>query len=126
MSKNKKQEEVLEQKVITNPFDYGYKPGTLVTMDANLFATMMQYIGATAQEEIKTMVVVNQFPLKTGPVKDENGMTTMPEEQVMFTISEKGKRAEELFNECIELHIENINKGLAVESPEQSQLNLGE
>lgn len=126
MSKNKKQEEVLEQKVITNPFDYGYKPGTLVTMDANLFATMMQYIGATAQEEIKTMVVVNQFPLKTGPVRDENGMPTMPEEQVMYTISEKGKRAEELFNECIELHIENINKGLAVESPEQSQLNLGE
>ena len=125
---SKQDEQVKEQQVITDPFKFVYTPGTKVIIDGGFFASVLQYLGASAQEEIKEMVIVNQFPLATGPQRDETGMVKMPEEQVILTISPKGKRAEILFQEGMSIHMEQIENGIAVDVntvPTQSPLDLG-
>lgn len=123
-------EKNVEQKVITNPFDYGYVPGTLVSISGELFGALMQFVGASAQEEVKETYVIRKFPLETGPEMDETGRPKEQPQEVMLTITPKGKRAEVIFNECMDVHVENINSGMAVENTIQEsapgpQLNLG-
>jgi hypothetical protein len=110
-----KQEEVaVERPVVTNPLDYGYAPDTQITIPAGLFMAYMQLAGAIAQEETKELILLNQFPLETGPEREENGMPKMQPEQVMMYVSPKGKRAEELFNATIEIHMTMIDSKVAI------------
>jgi hypothetical protein len=110
-----KQEEVaVERPVVTNPLDYGYAPDAQITIPAGLFMAYMQLAGAIAQEETKELILLNQFPLETGPEREANGMPKMQPEQVMMYVSPKGKRAEELFNATIEIHMTMIDSKVAI------------
>ena len=116
----------VEQKVITDPFVYGYSKGTLVTVSAEVFAAAMQFLGGYAQGEITENIIFNEFPTATGPVVDERGQIVAPEEKVVLSISRKGKQAEGIFNELMDVHITNINNGLAInmEEPAQPKVDL--
>lgn len=122
-------EKIETQKVITEPFNYGYQPGTIVSMNGQLFAALMQLAGSTAQAEIQEKVILNTFSLKTGPAVDASGQVIQPEETVQISTSPKGKRAEELFKACMDLHMQNINSGIALEEKDMVEagpkLDLG-
>lgn len=125
MSKNK--ETVVEAPVLNDPFQYGYTPGTLVTLPAGVFAAALQFIGSTAQEEITERIVFNRFNLEKGPELDADGKLVQHPQEVILSISKKGKQAEEIFNEFMNVHISNIEQGLAVEfnNEETPKLDLG-
>ena len=119
MSKNKKTEanETVEQKVITDPFEYGYQNGTLVAVPAQVFAKAMQFLAAFAQGEITERIEFNRFDKEAGPVVDERGQLVPQKEVVVLSISNKGKKAEIIFNELMDVHIDNINKDIAIYHP---------
>ena len=113
-----KDQNVMETPVVTDPFEFGYPRETKVPVPAELFMAMLQMMGAVAQEESKEMILVNQFPLETGPERDENGMPKFQPEQVLLYVTPKGKRAEELFNAIMEIHMNQIESKVAISRTE--------
>lgn len=111
---SKKDQNVVETPVVTDPFEYGYPRETQVPIPAELFMALLQIMGAVAQEESKEMIMVNQFPLETGPERDENGVPKFQPEQVILYVTPKGKRAEELFNAIMEVHMIQIESKVAI------------
>lgn len=125
MSKKPVQEQ--EQKVITDPFDYVYLPNTMVYVTGEYLARMIQFCAAMAQEEMKENIVINQFPLEAGPARDEQGIMVQPKEQVIVTTSPRGKAAEALFQDGMEIHMDNIQRGLAIKASEaEAQMQASE
>lgn len=117
-----KEENTIEQPVITDPFAYGYAPGTLVMMPAELFMRFIQTLGAIAQMETKQTIVVDEFDATTGPELDENGMPVQRPERVVISTSIAGKQAADTFNEGVNFHISQIEKGMTI-SREEAMAN---
>lgn len=109
---NKKAMEVNEQ-VVVDPFEFGYKEGVMVNIPGALFGAIMQFAGGVAQNEIKERFLVNSFSPQTGP-QIENGQMVIPEEQVQIFTTHLGKQADMLFQSLMNIHQANINSGTAV------------
>lgn len=116
MSKKPVQEQ--EQQVITDPFDYVYTPNTMVYVTGEFLARAIQFFAAMGQEEMKEQIVINKFNLEDGPARDERGIMIQPKEEVIVTTTPRGKAAEALFQDGMEIHIDNIQRGLAVKASE--------
>ena len=116
---------VQDEQVITDPFEYGYDKNTKVVIDGSLFASLMQFAGGIAQREAKEKILVNTFSAVTGPKYRENGTVQFPEPMVQIFTTPEGHRAEILFEEAMEAHMENIKKGVASIIGAPSQLDLG-
>lgn len=117
-----KEENTIDQEVITDPFAYGYAPGTLVMMPAELFMRNMQTLGAIAQMETKQSIIVDEFDALEGPELDENGVPVQKPERVVISTSVAGKQAADTFNENVNFHISQIEKGMTI-SREQAMAN---
>ena len=92
-----------------NPFDHGYKPGTGVTISGELFMAFMDFTGAIAQSERKEFVELVAVPMGAQPEADNGEPKTV---RVLTTPT--GFKADQLFNEVVAMHYENINKGITV------------
>ncbi len=120
---SQKEENVVEQPVVIDPFKYGYKPGTMLLVPAELFMENFQITGAVAHNETKEMVSINEFSPETGPEIDENGQVKPQAEKVIIYITPMGKKAGEAFNGNVAFHLEQIKSGMAV--PVSELMNLG-
>lgn len=114
----KEQEQKLQAMSQINAYDFGYKPGTGITIPAELFMAMMDHSGAVAQKETQELVEVVSFEIGSQP------QTKEPKTVRVYT-SGLGMRSEQLFNELMNIHYENIDKGLTVPIGEP-KLDLGE
>lgn len=120
---SKKEENVVEQPVVVDPFKYGYKPGTMLLVPAELFMENFQITGAVAHNETKEMVSINEFTPEAGPELDENGQVKAQQERVIIYITPMGKKAGDAFNSNVSFHMEQIKNGMAV--PVSELMNLG-
>ena len=91
-----------------NPFEFGYKPGTGITVDANLFMGLLEFSQVVARNETKELIEMIRFPMGTQPPQEE------PTPNVSVVTTPIGKRSQEIFDTMMNIHFENIDKGLAV------------
>ena len=91
-----------------DPFRYGYKPGSAVTIPVELFMRVIDLTGAVAKNEVKERIEVLSVELGAEVTEQQKPIVRV------FT-TPVGRASEELFNEFVNVHIENIEKGLAVD-----------
>lgn len=91
-----------------DPFRYGYKPGSAVTIPVELFMRVIDLTGAVAKNEVKERIEVLSVELGAEVTEQQKPIVRV------FT-TPVGRASEELFNEFLNVHVENIEKGLAVD-----------
>lgn len=91
-----------------DPFRYGYKPGSAVTIPVELFMRVIDLTGAVAKNEVKERIEVLSVELGADVTEQQKPIVRV------FT-TPVGRASEELFNEFLNVHVENIEKGLAVD-----------
>ena len=91
-----------------DPFQYGYKPGSAVTIPVELFMRVIDLTGAVAKNEVKERIEVLSVELGAEVTEQQKPIVRV------FT-TPVGRASEELFNEFLNVHVENIEKGLAVD-----------
>ena len=91
-----------------DPFRYGYKPDSAVTIPVELFMRVIDLTGAVAKNEVKERIEVLSVELGAEVTEQQKPIVRV------FT-TPVGRASEELFNEFVNVHIENIEKGLAVD-----------
>lgn len=101
-----------------NPFEYGYKPGSGVTIPAELLMAFLEMMQVVVRNESKEFVEMVSFEMGTQPNEEQTPI-------VRVMVSPVGKRAEELFNSLMEVHFQNIDSGLAV-NRNQPQFDFGD
>ena len=97
-----------ETQVNFDPFQYGYKPGSTVALPVELFMRVIDLTGAVAKNEVKERIEVLSVELGAEVTEQQKPIVRV------FT-TPVGRASEELFNEFINVHVENIEKGLAVD-----------
>ena len=97
-----------ETQVNFDPFQYGYKPGSAVTIPVELFMRVIDLTGAVAKNEVKERIEVLSVELGAEVTEQQKPIVRV------FT-TPVGRASEELFNEFLNVHVENIEKGLAVD-----------
>ena len=97
-----------EAQVNFDPFQYGYKPGSTVTLPVELFMRVIDLTGAVAKNEVKERIEVLSVELGAEVTEQQKPIVRV------FT-TPVGRASEELFNEFLNFHVENIEKGLAVD-----------
>lgn len=91
-----------------DPFRYGYKPGSAVTIPVELFMRVIDLTGAVAKNEVKERIEVLSVELGAEVTEQQKPIVRV------FT-TPVGRASEELFDEFLNVHVENIEKGLAVD-----------
>jgi hypothetical protein len=118
-STEKQEQEKLAAMSQINPFDYGYSPEAGVTIPAEVFMAMLEFTQVVAKNETKEQVEILSFPIDKGPSQD-------PQTHVVRILTSPiGKRSEDIFNMFMNIHFENIDKGLAVDR-NAPKLDLGD
>ena len=107
-----------EEKGNFDPFQFGYKPGTAVTIPVELFMRVIDLTGAVAKNEVKERIEVLSVELGSEVTEGQKPIVRV------FT-TPVGRASEELFNELVNVHVDNIEKGLAVDLNTPS-LDLGD
>ena len=97
-----------ETQVNFDPFQYGYKPGSAVTIPVELFMRVIDLTGAVAKNEVKERIEVLSVELGAEVTEQQKPIVRV------FT-TPIGRASEELFNEFVNVHVDNIEKGLAVD-----------
>lgn len=107
---SKKEEQANEERLAAmsqiDPYQFGYKKGSSVTIPAELFMAILDITGAVAQKEQER--IVERLSFKQGEQPEES--------EPLFKIitTDIGFKAEEVFNNTMEVHYSNIDKGFAV------------
>lgn len=117
--KERETEEKLAAMSQVDPFSEGYRPGSGVTVPAEVFMAMLDFSGYVAQTEQKEMVELTSF--KMGEQPGDKG-----EETIRIYTSGMGKKGDQLFNELMSIHYENIDKGVTVNHNVGVELDLGD
>lgn len=91
-----------------DPFKYGYKPGAAVTIPVELFMRAIDITGAVAKNEVKEHIEVLSVEMGAQVTEEQKPI-------VRLLTTPLGRASEELFNEFLNVHVENIEKGLAVD-----------
>ena len=97
-----------EEQANFDPFRFGYKPGAAVTIPVELFMRAIDLTGAVAKNEVKERIEVLSVELGSEVTEQQKPIVRV------FT-TPVGRASEELFNEFLNVHVENIEKGLAVD-----------
>ena len=97
-----------EEKGNFDPFQFGYKPGSAVTIPVELFMRVIDLTGAVAKNEVKERIEVLSVELGAEVTEQQKPIVRV------FT-TPVGRASEELFNEFVNVHVDNIEKGLAVD-----------
>lgn len=121
-SAKKAQQEQEERMAVLNqvdPFKFGYKGDSAVTIPASVFMALLDYTGGVAQTEQKQVIQKLAFEKGTQPTAESQ------KEIITVVTSPIGLQAEQLFNELLNTHYENIDKGFAI-SLENKTLDLGD
>ena len=117
-AEQKQNEEKLAAMSQVNPFEHGYNPDAGITISGALFMALLDFAGAVAQSESKEYVEVVNFKLGTQPSEEQ-------EKTVRVFTTPLGLKADQVFNEIMGVHYENIDKGLTV-TQNTPKLDLGE
>lgn len=104
---------------MVNPFEYGYKKGSSVTIPAEVFMGLMDFGIAVVRKETQELIEVMSVKEGEMPKEDE-----VQDNIVRVMVSPLGKRGESLVNALVEIHTENIDKKFAVK--QTPELDLGE
>lgn len=112
MSKEKVQPEVV--KAVSNPFDYGYKPGSVVVLDAAVFMNTITHLLTVSREETKEQVILDTFEMEKGPALNEAGEIIQSPTKVSLIMSPMGYECEKLARVFMNIHMQNIDSGHAI------------
>lgn len=97
---------------------YGYAPGTLIPVPAELFMGVMSILQRVVQRETKEVIEVVTFEI--GKQEDVSHKETF-----RLLTTPLGKESGDLFNEYLQLHGKNTESGLAVKHNPAVELDLG-
>lgn len=113
-----KEENVVEQPIVTDPLAYDFPENTMITIPANIWMRNTHFTGAVAHNETKEMISMNEFSPDKGPEIDENGQVVPQEEKVIIYTTPIGKEAADLFSLNIQWQLELIKNGVAIKKTE--------
>ena len=119
MKKAKQNDETLAAMSQVDPFEFGYNPDAGITISGALFMALMNLAGTVAHSEGKEYVEVVAFKLGDTPKDSEERM-------VRILTTPLGLQAEEILNQIMSVHMENINVGLATNKVQGPKLDMGD
>ena len=96
------------------PFDYTYEKDSTVSIPANLFSNLIEFLQVYVAEDVKTTIKFGESNVEK---RDFNGVKE-EDYKVEYSMSPMGYTAQKLFNVFLTIHTENIKKGLAKEQPQ--------